>query len=73
MVKYEQNSLADSKEEWGGGTASSRAEILLQPVEKTKGKLFVPLQPMEDHIRDHRENITAGIITLHVLFLTLHF
>lgn len=51
--KYERNSPADSKEGCGGGAAGSRAEMPLQPVEKTKGKQFVPLQPMEDHIRDY--------------------
>lgn len=48
--KYEQKSPAASKEEWEGGASGSRAEIPLQPVEKSKGKQFVPLQPTEEHI-----------------------
>ncbi|GAB0187143.1 hypothetical protein GRJ2_001179600 [Grus japonensis] len=47
----ERNSSADTKvgEEGGGGHApGTRAEIPLQPLEKTMVRQAVPLQPMED-------------------------
>lgn len=57
----------------GGGAPGTGAGTCLQKVEKTMRKQFVPLQPIEYHIRDHQENITVGSITLHVLFLILHY
>ncbi|GAB0182230.1 hypothetical protein GRJ2_000688300 [Grus japonensis] len=37
-----------SEEEEAGGAPGARAEILLQPVEKTMVRQAVPLQPVED-------------------------
>jgi len=49
---YGRNNSADTKvseEEDGGGAPGIRAEIPLQPVEKTMTRQAVPLQPMEVH------------------------
>ena len=51
MRRCERNNAADtqvSEEGGGGGAPDTRAEILLQPVEKTMVRQAVPLQPMED-------------------------
>jgi len=48
----ERNNSADtrvSEEGEGGGAPGARAEIHLQPVEKTMVRQAVPLQPMEGH------------------------
>ncbi|GAB0180785.1 acid sphingomyelinase-like phosphodiesterase 3b [Grus japonensis] len=49
--RCERNNSADKKvseEEEAGGAPDTRAEIPLQPVEKTMVRQAVPLQPMED-------------------------
>ncbi|GAB0190694.1 acid sphingomyelinase-like phosphodiesterase 3b [Grus japonensis] len=46
--RCERNSPADTQvSEGGGGAPGARAEIPLQPLEKTMVKQAVPLQPME--------------------------
>ncbi|GAB0205629.1 hypothetical protein GRJ2_003028500 [Grus japonensis] len=50
--RCERNSPADtevSEEGGGGGAPDARAEIPLQPLEKTTVRQAVPLQPMEVH------------------------
>ncbi|GAB0205849.1 acid sphingomyelinase-like phosphodiesterase 3b [Grus japonensis] len=49
--RCERNNSADTKvrEEGGGGAPGTRAEIPLQPLEKTMVRQAVPLQPMEVH------------------------
>ncbi|GAB0181314.1 hypothetical protein GRJ2_000596700 [Grus japonensis] len=51
MRRCERNNSADTKvsAEGGGGAPGARAEIPLQPVEKTTVRQAVPLQPMEVH------------------------
>ncbi|GAB0181460.1 acid sphingomyelinase-like phosphodiesterase 3b [Grus japonensis] len=49
--RCERNNSADTKvsaEGGGGGAPDARAEIPLQPMEKTMVRQAVPLQPMED-------------------------
>ncbi|GAB0205811.1 hypothetical protein GRJ2_003046700 [Grus japonensis] len=49
---YERNTSADTKvsaEGEGGSAPGARAEIPLQPLEKTMVRQAVPLQPMEVH------------------------
>ncbi|GAB0182854.1 acid sphingomyelinase-like phosphodiesterase 3b [Grus japonensis] len=51
-VRCERNNSADTKVSeggGGGGAPGARAEIPLQPVEKTMVRQAVPLQPMEDN------------------------
>ncbi|GAB0181411.1 hypothetical protein GRJ2_000606400 [Grus japonensis] len=51
---YERNNSADTKaseEGGGGGAPGARAEIPLQPLEKTMVRQAVPLQPMKVHGR----------------------
>jgi len=48
---HDRNNFADTKvsEGGGGGAPGARAEIPLQPEEKTTVRQAVPLQPMEVH------------------------